>query len=88
MHMLYQCPGSDSVWGIPMSVVTVSDEELEAKIGEGWFDHPWKARDAYAAQEIGKSDEPVVAEPAVVAPVVAAVAQEEKRGPGRPPKAK
>jgi hypothetical protein len=73
--MLYK-PGSETViWGIPLDVITVDAHEADAFLAEGWFAHPFEARDSRAPEMT----------PEVIAIDAGA---EDKPRRGRPPKAK
>ena len=47
--MLFRPGTSEVVWGIPVDTITVDAHEVEDYLADGWYDHPWKARDAAEA---------------------------------------
>ena len=46
-------PGNQvTIWGINLETKDVERDDLQAALADGWFDHPFKARDAYEAEKL------------------------------------
>lgn len=46
--MLYKYGGKEDVWGHPMEIKTIDDEELKEHLDDGWSAHPLDAVNAEA----------------------------------------
>lgn len=46
--MLYKYGGKEKVWGHPMEITTVDDDEVKSHVAKGWSEHPLDAVNAEA----------------------------------------
>lgn len=55
--MLFQHGDSTVIWGIPLNVIEVDEHEVDEYLADGWYTHPFHARDAQAALELQQAEE-------------------------------
>jgi len=44
--MLYKLGGNKLIWDIPLHTIIVDEHEVDGFLAEGWFTHPFDARDS------------------------------------------
>lgn len=54
---LFQVGNEQVIWGIPLNTIDVDAHEVEEYLADGWYAHPFHARDAQAALEQQQADE-------------------------------
>lgn len=55
--MLFQHGTGTTIWGIPLNTIEVDEHEVDEYLADGWYSHPFHARDAQAGLEAEQAEE-------------------------------
>lgn len=55
--MLFQIGSETTIWNIPLNIIEVDEREADEYLADGWYSHPFDARDAQAALEAQQAEE-------------------------------
>ena len=55
--MLFQHGSETTIWGIPLNTIEVDEHEVDEYLADGWYSHPFHARDAQADLEAEQAEE-------------------------------
>lgn len=54
--MVFQIGTETTIWGIPLNTLEIDEHELDEYLADGWFAHPFEARDAKEAKEAQEAE--------------------------------